>query len=185
MICNDQHLKQVFKNPPLVAFKRQRNLKDNLIRAKVANPPALRSKRKNPGMKNCGKMCTACPFVKQGRHINNKQNPIWKINKNVNCETSNIIYLIECTKCKERYIGETKRSLRARLADHRGYVNNQRVDVATGAHFNKPGHGLSNLSITIIEKQKNENDQYRKEREKYFINKFNTHYKGMNKNNGG
>ena len=51
----------------------------------------------------------------------------------------------------------------------------------TGLHFNKPGHNLSNLKIIVIEKQKTEDDNYRKEREKYFINKFNTFYKGLNK----
>ena len=79
------------------------------------------------------------------------------------------------------FIGESKRALKYRLADHRGYVNNQHIDKATGAHFNQPGHDLSNLTVTIIEKQRTENETYRKEREKYFINKFNTNYQGMNK----
>ena len=39
MISQDQYLKEVFKLPPLTAYKRQRNVKDNLIRAKVAKPP--------------------------------------------------------------------------------------------------------------------------------------------------
>ena len=132
-------------------------------------------------MKRCGKMCTACPYIKEGRNIKINQKETWKINKNVNCETPNIVYLIECQKCKERYIGESKRPLKYRLADHRGYVSNLHTDKATGAHFNLPGHDLSHLTITIIEKQKNENDIYRKERERYFINKYNTYYKGMNK----
>ena len=134
-----------------------------------------------PGMRQCGKMCTACPYIKGGKQIQMDKHTTWKINKNLNCETQNIIYLIECLKCKERYIGETKRSLKDRLADHRGYVQNQKLDIVTGAHFNQPGHSLSHLSITIIEKQKyKQSDIYRKERERYFINKFNTHYKGMN-----
>ena len=113
----------------------------------------------------------------------NKQKT-WKINKNVNCLTENIVYLIECTKCKEKYIGESERSLKCRLADHRGYVDNGLINTATGSHFNQPGHSLSNLSITIIEKQKNKSGIYRKERERYFINMFNSYYKGMNKQKG-
>ena len=157
-------------------------MKDKIIRAKVANPPNLRPKRQLKGMTRCGKMCTACPYIKEGKEIDKfKVTSTWKINKPVNCETKNIVYLIECRKCFERYIGESKRSLKDRLADHRGYVNNQHINIVTGSHFNKPGHDLSHLTIRIIEKQKFENDLYRKEREKYFINTFNTHYQGMNR----
>ena len=89
--------------------------------------------------------------------------------------------MIECKKCKERYIGESKRALKYRLADHRGYVNREYLATATGAHFNKPGHDLSHLMVTILEQVKSKDDIYRKEREKYLINKFNTYYKGLNK----
>ena len=73
------------------------------------------------------------------------------------------------------------RALTGRLADHRGYVNREYIDTATGAHFNQPGHDLSHLTVTVLEQMKNKDTLYRKEREKYFVNKFNTLYKGMNK----
>ena len=180
MICQDEYLKEVFKQPPLIAYKRQKNIKDNIIRAKVAMPQD-RPIRKNPGMKKCGKWCTACPYVKEGKTIKIDSKKKWNINKNVNCETANIVYIIECQKCNMRYVGESKRPLKYRLADHRGYVNRDYINTATGAHFHLPGHNLSHLQISIIEKQKNESDSYRKEREKYFINMFNSYYKGMNK----
>ena len=71
--------------------------------------------------------------------------------------------------------------MRFRLADHRGYVNNLDVSQATGEHFNSPGHSLSDLSIVILEKVRSSDDLYRKEREKYFIRKFNTYYNGLNR----
>ena len=99
------------------------------------------------------------------------------------CDNSNIIYMIQCNidRCLKRYIGECKRSLRERLSDHRGYISNQVISQATGAHFNLPGHSLANLTITILEKVKNNDDEYRKQREKYFIRKFNTYYKELNR----
>ena len=183
MISQDQHLKEVFTSPPLTAFKKQRNIRDNLIRAKVADPPQLRpSRRKNPGMKRCGNMCTICPYVIERKEvkIDNKKVP-WKINKNVNCESKNIVYMIECLKCKQRYIGESKRSLKSRLADHRGYIKKEQIDTTTGAHYNQPGHQLSDMSVIILEISRKQEDIYRKEREKYFINLFNTNYRGLNK----
>ena len=70
----------------------------------------------------------------------------------MNCNTFNIIYAIQCKKdrCKEVYIGETKRILRFRLDDHLGYVNTG-ADTATGSHFTGPGHSLSDMSVTALE----------------------------------
>ena len=106
----------------------------------------------------------------------------WKINRQVNCKSYNIVYPILCTKenCKETYIGETKRLLRVCLDNHRGYVNNF-VHNATGAHFNQPGHTLANVQIVALEQIKKNSDLYRKEREEYFIRKLNTDMKGLNR----
>ena len=96
----------------------------------------------------------------------------------------NVVYLIECTKenCKNNiYIGETSRTLRSRLAEHRGYVTSQVTDQATGAHFNLPGHTVANMKATVIEMVKKQSDVYRKERENFFIRKFNSYHAGLNK----
>ena len=135
-------------------------------------------------MVKCGKSCTACPYVKEENVQKFGKNGKWILNRKLSCENSNIIYMIECQKqnCKEnRYIGESGRSLKYRLAEHRGYVVNQATNTATGAHFNLPGHSLSDLKIIILEQVKIRSVLYKKEREKYFINKFNTLYEGLNR----
>ena len=53
--------------------------------------------------------------------------------------------------CNQGYIGETKRTLRPRLAEHRGYVTKKHIDKATGEHFNLPGHTVANMKISVIE----------------------------------
>ena len=52
-----------------------------------------------------------------------------------------------------------------------------------GAHCNQPGHPLANLGVTILEQIKFTSKSYRKERESYVINKFNTNHKGVNNQN--
>ena len=84
-----------------------------------------------------------------------------------------------------QYIGETERMLKDRFSEHKGYVNNNNISKTTGMHFNQKGHSVSNMQITIIEKVYNQDSQYRKQREKMFIQKFNTKYRGLNKMNGG
>ena len=59
MRVQDQYLSEVFKEPPLTAYKRQKNIKDHLIKAKVADPPSVRPKRTNNGMSKCGEKKTA------------------------------------------------------------------------------------------------------------------------------
>ena len=181
MVSQDPYLSEVFSQPPLTAHKRQKNIRDHLIRAKVPSDPKAYPARRTRGMKRCGKNCSACPFIKEVKslYINGNE---WKINQNLNCEISNCIYLIECKKdrCNMKYIGETKRILKFRLTEHRGYVNND-DDTATGQHFNLPGHSLSDLTVTILEKVRSNDDLYRRERERYFIRKFNTYYKGLNR----
>ena len=133
-------------------------------------------------MRKCGNNCPSCPYIKEGRKIciNGTQ---WTINKSLNCNSYNVVYSIFCKKenCGKVYIGETKRMLKYRLADHRGYITNQVTTQATGAHFNLPGHSLADLEVTIIEQTTKKNTEYRKEREHYFIRKFNTFYKGINR----
>ena len=79
------------------------------------------------------------------------------------------------------YIGETKIMLKSRLPDHHFYVSSKDTDKATGAHFNMPGHTLANLRVTVIEQTRGKSSAYRKEREHYYIRKFDTFYHGLNR----
>ena len=181
MKSQDKYLGEVFKDPPLIAYKRQRNIGDFLIRAKVPPIPNLRPIRDQKGMKKCGK-CIICPFVLEGKHI--KEDTFkWIITYKADCNTENIVYQIQCNKekCKLKYIGETKHSIKNRMSDHIGYVRTKKLDKATGGHFNQPGHSISNMKVTMLEKMKTPDILYRKEREKVLIRKFNTFYHGINK----
>ena len=132
-------------------------------------------------MNKCARQCTACPYIKTGKEVKMRENKSWKISKNMTCESFNIVYLLECNKCQNKYIGTTGHQLKHRLAEHRGYIINQVVNRSTGAHFNLPGHSLANLTVTILEQTRSSDAEYRKEREKYFIRKFDTFNNGINR----
>ena len=55
MVSQDPYLSEVFAQPPLTAFRRQRNVKDHLIRDKVPTDPKPYPSRTTRGMKKCGK----------------------------------------------------------------------------------------------------------------------------------
>ena len=144
-------------------------------------PNRMKKRRKLRGMKKCGK-CVVCSFIKEGKSIKNKES-LWTINEEYNCNTKNVVYMLECDKdnCKKRYIGETNREVKERIKEHIGYAKNNKTLYATGEHFNLPGHTYQNMKFTIVEKVKKQDIIYRQEREKYFIQKFNTFYDGINK----
>ena len=89
--------------------------------------------------------------------------------------------MIECNiyNCKARYIGETEIYLHDKICEHIGDVRNKNIEKSVGNHFNLPGHTLSNMIVTTLEKVNVNNTQYRKEREKYLIRKFNIFYSGL------
>ena len=92
-----------------------------------------------------------------------------------------MIYLCELYMCFLK-TSETERKLSKRFAEHQGYVRKKDFSKATGSHFNQRGHDILDMRITILEKLHNKDILYRKERESMWIRKFNTKYKGINRN---
>ena len=128
--------------------------------------------------------CGTCPFVTEGNRVKSQvTGELFDINYASDCNTQNLVYCIVCTKCKQNYIGETKRPLRVRCGDHLGYVRNQKLNESTGYHFNLPGHNITMIQITVLEKIWSSSDALRKERETMYINKFESKYLGLNRKN--
>ena len=115
--------------------------------------------------------CPICPFVVEGKFVRSTAtNNTFEINGQVNCQARNILYCITCAKCKVQYIGESERTLQERFSEHKGYGMNNKVNKTTGEHFSQIGHKIYSSDPAV-----------RKEREKFFILKMNTKYKGLNK----
>ena len=91
MVASDTHPKEIFPLPPLVAYKRPQNIRDKLVRSKI--PTSIpRLKRVIPGMSKCNN-CPICPFVKEGKVVKSTAtNFNIEINRQVNCQTRNILY---------------------------------------------------------------------------------------------
>ena len=185
VMIRDPYLSKVYSQPPMVAYRqpKQSSLRQILVKSKI---PPLREKRNSKGFKKCNMFnCNTCPFVSNQTSVKSSAtNFSLVINQPVNCESENVIYCISCNKssCKYvQYIGETKRPLKKRFSDHCYYVKKPDLTQPIGFHFNLPGHSISNMKICIVEKCSQSSDLYRKQREEYFITKFNTKYAGLNK----
>ena len=131
--------------------------------------------------------CPECPYVQERKSVK-KGKYTWSINDQVDCETENIVYLIQYNKenCQEnRYVGETERKVEDRISEHRGYIFRKEKKFTTGEHFNQPGHSLANMKFTILEAVKKKDPLNRKKREIYQIRKLNSFDNEMHRSPGG
>ena len=85
------------------------------------------------------------------------------------CKTKNLVYLIECRKCRKQYVGETENALHIRLNGHRSDIRTNKTEKPVAEHFNLPGHYMENLTIMVIEKIRKDDVQLRRRRESYWI----------------
>ena len=106
-----------------------------------------------------------CPSLRRsvGPLVGWSVRPPWKIATPINCRSHNLVYMIEFTKdrCKEKYIGETDRTIKDRISEHVGYIRTKNTSQATGHHFNLPGHCLSDMKVTGLEKVLKPDSEYR------------------------
>ena len=103
------------------------------------------------------------------------------IQKHHDCQTKNIVYLLQCKKCKwAQYIGETQETLETRVSQHLGYINRNEQDKPAGRHFNLKGHSAADMEVLVLEKIHQSDAFYRKEREHVHIQNFDLVRKGLN-----
>ena len=167
----DPKMSKIFPTPPMVAFKQPPNLKNVLCRAKL--PTTQKPKRVISGMKKCNNPCNTCPYVLPSNKIQSSQTKeMVTLKASFNCNTSGIIYITTCEKCKKQYIGQTGRKLRDRFAEHL-YNICQKKEV-TGVHYTSTGHSHWDLKVQVLEKVTPNTPSYRLEREEFWIKKFST-----------
>ena len=176
MIAEDPEMQDIFTAPSLVCYRRSKNLKEYLVKAKVPNKRQTR--KRAIGLKPCRVkggcciMCFYCPTTKTHKCFQTGES--WDIRNSIDCETVNVIYKLICQKCPSWvYVGETQRKAKARFYEHRSYVENQVLSTPTGRHFNMKGHSVSDLRMIPFERVRPANNPFtRKVREKYWINKY-------------
>lgn len=156
------NFKTIFKPKNIVpnlgmvpAYRRNNNLKDWLVRAKL---PTLDWKKPPGQQQNFSKL----------NFIRNTSNQLIKIRGEFDLKSVNCVYVIVCEKCDQKYVGETKNNLSKRLSQHMGNIRNKKeAHTPLVKHFLE--HGLSNLKLAGLEMNSNWSDWERKKRERFWI----------------
>ena len=109
LLCSDR-CRDVFKHPPIVAYRRTSNLRDTLVKAQLPAITAPNSTNLPPGSFRCGQDCATCPYITNGlKHYTfSSTGETRNITSHITCKTKNLIYMVQCNRCHLQYIGETK-----------------------------------------------------------------------------
>ena len=69
-----------------------------------------------------GAPCRTCPYLKQTKVIKATATVTTvELTRHDTCQDNNIVYIVECSKCRLQYIGETKHTAEHRWAEHHLY----------------------------------------------------------------
>lgn len=177
ILMQSNRLKDVFPEPPRAVYRRSRNLRDILTSSKVTTPVHV-------GCHPCNKTrCKVCPQMTTSQIVKSAaSNFTLRIKGNFDCDTSNVIYLLECSTCNLQYIGQTETPFRLRFNNHKSHVLGL-PSLPLSKHVATPGHSFDNLTATILES--GFKSHYEREvRESFLIHKFNAIASGINENPG-
>ena len=166
----------VFNAAPLVAFRRSNNLSNLLVSAKLRNPNQSNQPR---GSFRCGYNCLTCNYITDGLTIYSfySTGETRPIHHHIDCNSKNVIYMVQCNRCHKQYIGETKRRLKDRFNEHRRPVDkrtNISKPTAVSEHFLSNDHNANDMQLIPLELMKSNRDSVRKAREAYLIDRGQT-----------
>jgi hypothetical protein len=112
----------VMPEPPMVCFRRSKNLKDHLVRARLQKLEVAAK-----GMVKCGRGgggCKVCDsIVVRDTFESTVQRRTFHINHLFDCNSQRVVYLITCGKCSKQYVGNTVTSFRFRFNNHKSSLN--------------------------------------------------------------
>ena len=171
--CDKIH-KEVFQDVPIVGFRNSKSLKDMLVRAKV--PPL---KQTEGSCKGCsGKRCGVCSFIKCTTQFSDKEGKKYNIRvPALNCNSKNVVYLLNCKTCGVQYVGSCITKFRLRFNNYKSCYNNHLLKIVPQQnlhnHFDQIGHmGLNDWEFILIDQGDSEISV--RKRERFWQYKLNT-----------
>ena len=154
----DKDHRDVFPDIPILGFRKGKSLKDFLVRAKV------------PSLIPESGACTGCQdkrcltvLNKGTSFVDKKGNTYHLRSGDLNCDSTNVVYLITCKACGLQYVGSTKNKFRTRYKNYKSCQKLHKVKTVKQQqfhdHFDLPGHSAwSDFDFMIIDQGTSEND---------------------------
>ena len=134
-------------------FRRCKNLRDILVRAKITPLPATNSKTATFANECKRTHCIYCRMLIRTGSIHCPQtDQSFITRRQVSCRCTNLIYALECRQCGKVYVGQTKRRLMDRIMEHLRNIRQRCQTHIVSRHYTRPDHdGIQNMVIHILE----------------------------------
>ena len=89
-------------------------------------------------------------MVEGGHFKSTNTGKTYPIRKKVNCDSSFIIYLVTCKKCRGQYVGKSTTPFKRRHSNHKQEIRKKYGGL--GHHYGDvDGCGYENISVQIID----------------------------------
>ena len=151
MLDNSSSTRPLLHVPVIRGFRRPKNIRDLLVRAKLTHPDS--TSRANTTSKTRNRNCTYCKCIDKTGRITcpfNKRSYISRIY--VSCTSNNLVYCLYCKVCRKIYVGQTKHELQARIGEHLTSIRKHKTHVVVGRHYNSSGHsGTNNVIVFVLD----------------------------------
>ena len=153
-------LKDIFQAPGIIAYRRPQNLKEIVGSNTILNNKVFRKKPKSRTVKYC-QPCNAknnlcCNHLQSTNSFTSSvTKTTYKIFHESNCKSRNVIYLLECIRCKLQYVGKSEWPFNIRLNNYRHRIKSTDYNklLPVEQHFRSTNHNFTtDAKFTIIER---------------------------------
>ena len=143
-IADDPATSFIFPQPPMVAFRRDDNLRSSLVHMaeKQAATRAGTYPCQHPRCRICGHISNETDLLGPKDHVS--------ITDSFTCLSSGLIYCISCRRCPAIYISETGRTLRERFGEHLRSIDKNAPGFPVAEHFSSNGHTADDALVRGI-----------------------------------
>ena len=163
ILSTDPETCGIFPEPPLVSYRRNRNLRDILVHS--TDGPTTPSAA---GSIPCRRpLCQTCQYITSQTVLHGPKSA-HTIRDCFNCQSENVVYCITCRRCTSMYIGETGRRIRERFSEHLRSIRNRTPGLPVAEQFNSTSHSIDNIMVCGV-KQCTGNNLHRKRQEMKLI----------------
>ena len=148
LLRNNRQVCNIFKELPLVAFRKAKSIRDEVVRTDVS-PPS----KPECGTKPCQSCKSTCHLIcEETKIVNAKNGKSVDLKASGNCKTSDVVYVARCKVCDILYVGETKEELRIRFSKHRYDAKKRPENCELAAHVHENNHDFEkDIEVTILQ----------------------------------
>lgn len=160
--ANEVTRRKLFTKPVKICYTNHPSIKNTLVRAKISGTintnqrtlvspaPIIYTKFPSKNIKCRTTNCSCCDQLKESHdYVSFQTSKRYTIPKIFSCDSTNVIYLLECSHCFKQYIGETHTKVSTRMRHHRKHSKTH-IDRPIYAHLKKHGLTFSTYKLTII-----------------------------------